>query len=152
MLQNCDLYLSREFEFEKGSILFQSDVLISGTNGFIYESVVGSTIDSYSTLNLKNGLTFKYSPARAERNLLFMQDSTSRLFLDGCTLYSTRTGLCLTRGKLLLDNKVIFSSEGIATSEAICFGNGNSVDDLDILLLADAQVEVYGRLEYENSS
>ena len=113
---------------------------------------MGSTIDFNSTLYVDNGATFRYAPTRVERDLLYMKDKSSRLFLDGCTLHSTKTGMRLTRGKLLLDNNVVFSSEGNAVSEAICFGDGTAANDLDIQVLADAQVNVYGRLEYENTS
>ena len=149
-ISNSELRLSDNFNFDKGSILFKGDTVISGTCTFCYSSGRGSTINSQIMLYLDQGLTFSYDPPRAQRDLLYMQDATSLLYLNNCTLHSTKTGMRLTRGTLFLDNEVTFSGEGNATSEAICFGNGNTNDDLSIYLLAGANLNVYGRLEYEN--
>ena len=112
---------------------------------------MGSTINSLSTLLLDKGLTFSYAPTAARRSLIYMTDKTSWLYVDGCTLHSTRTGLTLTRGTVLFDNKVTLSGEGRYTSEAIQFGNGVASSDLDIRLLSGAMLDVYGRLEYQNT-
>ena len=151
-LQDCKLTLSQDFEFDTGSILFKMDVTISGTNKFIYSSSEITTIDSNSTLIIKPGTTFKYAPQTNNRNLLYMTDQTSNLFLNGCTLHSTKTGLQLTNGTLTIDNKVTFSGEGTSQSEAICFGNNIAQNDLNIEIYADAEINIYGRLEYENTN
>jgi len=149
-IDSSKLYLSSNFNFTMGSILFGGDTIISGTTVFCYSSGMGSTIDSGVVLYLDRGITFSYAPSRAQRDLIYMQDKTSSLYLDNCSLHSTKTGMRLTRGTLFLDNQVTFSSEGNATSEAICFGNGDVNDDLSVYLLAGARLNLYGRLEYEN--
>ena len=151
-IRNSKLYLNHNFEFATGSILFKMDVTISGTNQFLYSSIMTTSIDSDSTLIIKPGITFKYAPQSSNRNLLYMTDQTSNLFLNGCTLHSTKTGLQLTNGTLTIDNKVTFSGEGIYQSEAICFGNNNAQNNLNIELYADAEINIYGRLEYENTN
>jgi len=148
--KNSKLCISHDFEFDTGSILFQEDVLVSGTSKFIYSSPMGSTIDSSSVLYFNKGSIFSYEPVTADRDLIYMTDNSSVLFLDGCSLYTTKTGLILTKGKLILDNKVTFNCQGSATSEALCFGDDNASNDLQIKILADAQVNVYGALEYRN--
>jgi len=152
IIQNCKLTVTSDYTFDTGSILFKDDVVISGTNKFCFTSVIGSTIDSNSALYIDPGMTFSYSPQRANRDLLHMHDDTSWLYLDGCTLYSTKTGMRLTKGKLFIDNLVTLNSEGSAASEAICFGNGSANDDLSIHILAGAQLDVYGRLELQNTN
>jgi WD40 repeat protein len=151
VFENCKLTFTSNFVFGTGSILFNQDVMISGTNKFSYTSVMGSTINKYSTLYLDKGLTFSYSPAGAYRNLIYMPDNSAWLVLDQCTLHVTRTGLQLITGQLFFENNVILQSEATASkSQAIIFGNGNSKNDLGINLLAGAQVNVSGRLELEN--
>ncbi len=152
ILKNSKLHLSRDFQFDTGSILFDLDVVISGTSAFVYSTGMGSTINSNSVLYFDEGTTFSYAPSKSSRDLLYMIDATSCLYLNGCTLYLTKTGMRLTRGRLFLDNQVTFSSQGNVVSEAICFGDGNSSNDLDIQILSGAQVNVYGRLEYENTA
>ena len=152
IIQNSKLKLLGDFEFTTGSILFNSDVLISGSNKFIYTSRLSSTINSNSFLYFAKGMTFSYAPKIANRNLLYMKDETSWLFLDGCTLLSTSTGIRLTRGTLFLNNDVTFSCAGIFSSQAICFGNGNAECDLSVCVLGDADLQIYGAFEYENSN
>ena len=149
---NSKLYLSNNFNFSMGSILFEGDTIISGTTVFCYSSGMGSTINSQVMLGLSNNLTFSYAPSNAQRNLIYMQDQTSILNLNGCTLYSTKTGLQLTRGTLILENKITFSNEGSASSEAICLGDGIADNNLSIYLLAGSNLDIYGRLEYQNTN
>jgi hypothetical protein len=151
IVEDCVLTLTSNFVFGKGSMQFSGDVMISGTNKFSYTSIMTSTINSYSTLYLDKNLIFSYSPAGAYRNLIYMQDNSAWMALDGCTLYSTRTGLQLTNGQLFIDNGVTLQSEGVASSQSISFGNGIAKNDLSINLLAAAQLNVYGRIEYANS-
>ena len=150
-IKNCRLHLSDDFYFNTGSILFDSDVIISGTSKFIYQTTQTSTIASYSNLYIDNGVTFKYNPSTDNRNLIYMTDRTSCLILDNSTLHSTTTGIRLTNGTLFIDNSSTLYSDGSHTSESICFGNGDSSNDLNINLLSGANVNVYGSLEYENT-
>ncbi|MFC1894760.1 WD40 repeat domain-containing protein [Candidatus Dependentiae bacterium] len=151
IFQDCKITLSDNFEFDTGSILFKSDVVISGTSSFLYSSRVSSTIDFYSTLCIDSGITFSYAPKIAKRNLLHMQDDSSYLYLNNCSLYSTKTGLCLTKGKLFIDSNVTFSGYRGAISESICFGNNSTTEDLDVFVLAGAQLDVHGFLDYKNT-
>lgn len=151
VLENCKLTLSSDYQFHTGSISFKQDVFISGTNKFVYSSTMTSTINQHSTLYLSPELTFSYAPTTTNRNLIYMTDNSSWFFLDGCTLFSTKTGLRITRGKLFMDNQVTLHSQGNLSCEAICFGDGIIENNLDVILLSAAQVNVFGRLEYENT-
>ena len=151
VFQDCKLTLSSSFIFDTGSILFRGDVVVSGTNKFIYTSSMGSTIDSNSTLYFDKKNTLFFDPIVSNRDLLYMIDKSSYLFFDGATLYSTETGMRLTRGTLFLDNDVTFSCLGSSSSEAICFGDGSADNNLDIKILADAQLNIYGAFKYENT-
>ena len=153
IFEDCILTITSDYTFDTGSILFKGDVVISGTNKFIYSSSWSSTIDQYSTLIVNKGATFSYAPSVAQRDLMYMEDDTSSLYLDNCTLHSTTTGLRLTRGILFIENVVTLDADGDDRSEAICFGNVNyTTSDLEINILAGANLDIYGRLEYENSN
>ncbi len=151
-LQGSSLYLSSDFSYTTGSLRFDGDVVISGTSSFNYTSNQASTVAGHSLLFLDAGLTFKYAPGTDNRNLIVFEDVTSRLFLDGCTLLSTTTGLRLTRGTLLIDNKnYFFNSGATALSEGISFGNGIILDDLTINILPGASIVLEsGIINYDN--
>lgn len=149
-LQNVSLKLYQDWIFDSGAILFSSDVTISGTNSFLYKTNMTSTIDSNSKLTFEYGTEFYYQPSSVDRDLLYMNNSSSYLCLNSASLKSTETGLRLTNGTLLLDNDVTFSAIGSSVSESICLGNGNIENDLDIEVLAAANINLYGSIRYEN--
>lgn len=126
-LRNSTLVLAQDYTFSNGSILFSDDVVITGTNRFIYGSGLTSTIASFSTLFLDYGITFSYAPRNVYSTLIGMTDNTSYLYLNGCTLFSTRTGLQLSTGTLLVDDMVTFSSQGRARTEALHFNTNLTV-------------------------
>jgi hypothetical protein len=154
VLRDSSLFLSRNYTFTTGSIMFDRDVMITGTNKFTYESTVGSTISSNSTLVLDMGTTFSYGVSRrANRDLLSMTDVTSRLFINGCSLCTTRTGMRLTKGTLVVDHKNTVNSEATSLSQAMTIGNGITSDDLSIEIMPSGNINVAsGILNCENSN
>ena len=150
-LKRCKLALSDDYVFDTGSLFFVQNVKLTGTNIFSYESSQTSTIRVNTRLKIDHDMTFSYAPPVANRDLFYMQNEKSRLYMNGCTLCSTQTGLRLTRGTLLIDNDVTFSSASNIAGETICFGDGvDSDNDLFIHLLAGSELIVYGGLEYNN--
>jgi hypothetical protein len=73
-----------------------------------------------------------------------MPDITARLYLQGCTLYSTRTGLHLSGGTVIVDDLVTFSSTAQYDAEALRL-NAN----LDLVVRAGAQLEFFGIIKYQ---
>ncbi len=143
-LRNCIISLASDYTFSQGSLLFDLDNIIMGTGKFIYSSPVGSTIASGARLQLDRSMTLSYAPSRANQNLIFMQDSTSWLYLDGCTLHSTRTGLHLSGGTLIIDDKVTMSSEAKNTAESLWLDS-----NLNIVIRAGGVVEIFGSVKYQ---
>jgi hypothetical protein len=143
VLKNSGLMLARDYTFSRGSILFDEDVTIAGTNKFIYSSGLTSTIASQATLIIDQNMTFSYAPRRAQRELLYMTDDSSIFWLNGCTLHSTRTGLQLSRGTLIFDDKVTLSSDALNSGEACELGQ-----DLNVKVLGNAAVNLYGRIKF----
>lgn len=143
-LRNSLISLSRNYTFSRGSILFDEDTMITGTNKFIYATGLSSTIASQSTLFIDQGVTFSYAPRRGNKNLINMTNNTSSLYLNGCTLHSTRTGLQLDSGMVIFDNKVTFSSEARNNAEALTLKSG-----LTMSVMGGAQLELFGRIRYD---
>lgn len=141
--RNCRLCLSQDFTFSNGSILFDQSVLITGTNKFNYTTTLGSTIKSFGYLYLDQGITFSYAPNRPNKNLIFMSDKTSTLYLNGSTLHSTRTGIRLSNGTVIIDNKVTFTSEASNTGQAIILDSS-----LNVQLMGSAFLDTYGHIVY----
>lgn len=142
-LRNSIVTLAREYTFSQGALLFAENVVLTGTNKFNYTSKLSSTIASASTLFLDHDVTFSYAPLRAAQNLLYMADATSELYLNGCSLHSTRTGLSLSDGILTLDDKVTMSSEAKFNAEALRLNS-----NLDIRVRGGASLELFGRVVY----
>jgi len=149
VLRDCIIRLDNDFSFDTGSLLFDGEVVFTGTNKFIYTSSQASTINPNSTLMFDHDTTFLYDPSVANRDLISMTDETSFLYLNGCTLHSTATGIRLTNGTLFLDNQVTLSCEGSVSSEAISFGDGVLANDMTIKILSDACVDVFGAFCYK---
>lgn len=151
VFKNCQIFLDGNYDFRNGSILISGNTEIYGNNKtFAYSSTVGSTIDSYSCLYFAPGTAFSYSPANNNRSLIYMNDISSILYVDGASLISTKTGLQLTRGSLILDNGVTFSAYGTAFSESLSLG-GSADSSLNVNILASANINSYGAISIDNS-
>jgi len=143
-IKNTILQLERNFTFSLGSILFQNEVVISGTHHFIYTSVATSSIDKQSSLLVSKNTTLKFAPNGTASRLLNFSDATSRLYFDGATLHTTSTALKLLRGTIIIDNHVTFSSEGTNSGEATEFKSDTSLN-----LLGGAVLDIYGYFNFE---
>lgn len=138
-LRDVMLYLSNQFTFSRGSIFFDEDIIVTGTNKFVYGSGLTSTINTNSLLYFDSGTTFSYAPRLPKNTLVSLTDISSVFYLNGCTLHSTRTALNLNNGTLILDNNVTLSSEGKNTGEALKF-----LPNLSVLILGNASASING--------
>ncbi len=143
-LRNCELCLDQDFTFSQGSLLFEGDVILSGTHIFSYTTPLTSTIADDATWYIGYGATLQYNPTRPSKDLIYMETSDARLFLDGCSLHSTTTGLHLTKGILVIDNDVTMSSAATIPSEGLALNQS-----LDIQIRGGATLDLYGYVTYE---
>jgi hypothetical protein len=153
--KNAILCLSHDYSFTSGRILFEMDVHMVGTNTFGYRPTnVNSKILPCSKLLLDTGLTISYAPVAANRDLLGMADRSSVLYLNGCTVRSTTTGMRLTNGTLIVDHKNQFFNTGATSpSQAIAFGNGTAANDLGIEIMPGGRIQLQsGQLAYQNTN
>ncbi len=146
-LQNVTVSLEANYVFSTGHLFVDNDVIMSGNHSFSYSSDKAMTIQQDSMLYFDTGSKFAYAPSVANRDLVRMTDATSKLFLNGATLSSTSTGLRLTKGTLVIDNKNEVRADGSTLSNAIAFGNG--IDDLTINVMPGGSIDVKtGCLDY----
>jgi 6-phosphogluconolactonase (cycloisomerase 2 family) len=122
-LRNAHCMLDTDFTFSQGSLLFQEDVILSGTHQFIYSSQQTSSIDAGGTVYLMPGMTLHYAPPSENNALLHFNEQATLFFNDQSSLSSTTTGLHITQGMIVIDGKVTFSNTGQAQSESIIFNN-----------------------------
>ncbi len=142
-LRNSIVALNANYTFSNGSITFDEDVMITGTSVFAYTSGVGSTVNSLATLFMDHDTTFSYATRRALNNVLTMIDQTSTLFLNGCTLFSTHTGLQIQAGTLLIEDTVTFSSMAYNSGEAIDIS-----PNVTTKIKGGSNLQIFGRLKY----
>ena len=156
-LSNCDLILSSHYSFTEGHLNLYQDTNIVGTNVFAYQSPRPLTIKSKAALKVGLNCTFSYDSGitgdagSAGNDRLVMDDVTSKLFLDGCTLRVTKTGMQLTKGTLVVKDKCTLYSEAGIAEEAVVFGNNAEADDLTVEVLAGGVLDLTnGFLKYNN--
>ncbi len=109
-LQNVNFALADEFAFREGQLFIHSDVMITGTSMFSYRSAAHSYIDRNSGLLFDKGTTYFHYPKVATNDQWYMKDASSLMAFDNASLFTTHTGMKLTRGTLYFDNGVTVSS------------------------------------------
>jgi hypothetical protein len=156
-IKDVELNLSADYSFTSGTIQYGDDVVISGTHIFNFQPSVTSTILHNATLNIGFDTTFSYASLVARKDLLAFEDETSVLYMmNGATLYSTSTGMQLTKGRLIVDTKASFYAElsthgGSIAEIGITLGNNNAADDLTVDILPGSVLDVdNGYLIYKN--
>lgn len=152
-LKDSNLHTDRDYSFTSGSFEIAGDVVLSGTSTFNYLTNRQSIIDSSSAFILIGGIRFNYAPITDNRDLIAMQDATSNLYLRGCEINSSTTGMRLTKGTLFVEDKNFFLNTGATSlSEGICFGNGTFEDNLSLSILPGASIEVVDGILDVNSA
>ena len=158
-LDNVTLCLEDQYTFDSGRLFIdntvvmrKADSMFRSSNGdFVLSSDSAITILPNSCWFFETGCNFCYNPSVANRDLLRFADVSSQLFLNGCSLYSTPTGMRLSKGSVVVDGKNYIYAEGESLSEAVAFGNNESGEELAIHILPGASIAVEsGCLDYSN--
>jgi WD40 repeat protein len=117
-LDNVMFDLGADFHFITGQIFVHNEVAVTGTSAFVYQSPVPSYITSGATWSFEQGTTFSVAPSTftdcpftvnntyTNNAFLVLADASSALSLNGCSFQTTFTGLRLSKGMMLFDNKV----------------------------------------------
>lgn len=177
-LDNVSIYLTQDCELFGDSAQRLGMTRIQGFVGIYgpYSAIANSTrfdnpcgskcnilINSGSTLYVGPGVTLNLSKlALSSANKIGMQDSTSVLWLDGCTLTCNvatagQQGVVLSKGTVLLDDKVVISDldgSGLANADitnGLIFGDGTAANDIDVRVLGGAYTVLNGCMQYKHS-
>lgn len=142
-----------DFTFSHGSFEVIDALTMQGVGTrFTYQSKQQSVIDSRSTLYLLDDFTFSYEPLSSSRNLLVLNDRTSKISLQNASLSSSSTGWQLTNGYLDVHGDCFMYSGATYRPEGIIFGNGISEDnDLKVDIFQESVLRlVNGYVVYKN--
>ena len=142
-----------DYTFSRGSFDINDMCVLSGQDKvFNYSSAMPSLIKSRATLCLDRDFTFAYAPPIASSTLFGLQDESSKLILEEATLYSTATGLQLTKGCLEIQDHCYLASEALTKSNGIILGDGvSSANDIMLDIHPGANIELFsGYVVYKN--
>ena len=133
---NSVLAAQNDFSFNRGHLFIHNDFVFTGTSAFIYTSPVASFVAPGSALTFDIGSSFSFAPTSTTENIFILQDKSSIIYTNGISLYTTSSGMRLTTGRLLIDNKNDWHSktETIPTSLTISTSRsyGGSINSVDI--------------------
>lgn len=117
-LDNVMFDLGADFQFMQGQIFIHNEVAVTGTSAFVYRSPRPSYITSGATWSFEQGTTFSVAPSTytdcpytvnstyTNNNFIVLADQSSALSLNSCSFKTTYTGLRITKGMLMFDNRV----------------------------------------------
>ncbi len=142
---------SGDYTFEKGAFTIVGYMDMHGGNKFSLCTGLTSTISHGSALYLEPRFTFSYDPHNQANNLLYFADQTSMLYMIGSNLHTSRGGLALTSGKVVLDGSIRFAAESWNDpAYGIQLGDGLG-DDCVLSILNSATLDLdLGHLVYKN--
>ena len=136
------------------AVQIKDDVAVVGGGIFAYHGGRNVTFNSYASLYMDLDTTFSWG---SRKYGLVMTDTSSRLYLNGCTMYAEPTGphngLRLTKGSVIFDNKVTVNNATNAdVTRGLVLGSGNTGEDVSIKVLAGARVGVNGIIHHNPST
>lgn len=168
-LMNMKMFLIKNFTLWSGILDIYDDVKIYGYYDptvypslqpmlFLYQSPNDIIIHSKSTLFLDMTVGFIYNPLDGNNNHLKFVAPSSRLYLNGATLFTSENiGLKMLKGHLVVDHNTTLQSDG---RSAIAFQVGdqdasaytpNNAQDVVIDILPGARLQVEDAfLSYRN--
>jgi hypothetical protein len=142
VLNEVEVHLTGNYNFSGGNLVIQNFVGMAGPGGgFTYNSIYPLTINPDSTLFLDTRTFFTYY---SSANLFVLEDSSSQLYLNGCTFsLPLANGLILTKGHLIIDDKTIINGNGATSSpkNGLYFGDGTAANDLLVDIMPGAIFE-----------
>jgi len=144
VLKNVIASLDYDYNFSRGTLMFQHDVVLRGTNKFIYSATTTSTIDFNTLVFCDYGVTLSVYQQRNFKTPLYLADASSNLYLNGCSLIISKTGLELSQGTVCFDNKVTISCEARNATSGLTIKNSTNTH-----VRSKAYVNMYGNIVIE---
>ncbi len=128
ILEDVDWHQDSDLTFSYGALEVEGAVRMMGdSKTFALQTSVTSTINAKSRLILDMHFTFSYDPQVADDSLLVLADATSKIVLKSGELYTTVTGLTLTKGILVAEGDAVLSSDSVEGGAPGCFTFGDGV-------------------------
>lgn len=119
-LDNVMLNIVGDMPLSSGQTFIHNDVLVNGTSALIYYSSKPMFVAPQSRLIFDINTAFSFAPTGTDsKNLFILQDRTSSLHLNGCTLNTTASGMQITTGNLIFENKVVINTRNSSTLSTI---------------------------------
>jgi hypothetical protein len=144
--KNVTLVLDNDFVFDKGRFAVLDQLKIRGQKAIKYLTNQQSFIATNGCLWLDRNCTFSYNPPSTDNCLLKFADKSALLRLSGATLTVTTTGLDLSGGTLVVENKCyLYNTNALHLSEGII------IDEVDILPGGSLNLKS-GILDYRNNA
>ncbi|KKQ49656.1 MAG: hypothetical protein US69_C0003G0011 [candidate division TM6 bacterium GW2011_GWF2_38_10] len=151
-LKDVIVCMNNDINKTSGNLHIDGTVQLQGNHAFNVLNDAHVTINPYTTWYFDKNTTLYYAPENDNRDLIYMSDSTSTLFLHGATLQSTSTGMRLTRGTIMLDHANTIYAHNGSLSEALAFGNNNPANNISMIILPGASLNIAnGIVDYANN-
>ncbi len=162
IFEECDLFIgARKFEIDCGNIdvkgtfrlFFGDNCCCQSDAKLIFSSAGTFNVLSNSLFRIGKHVEFEYKPNPVNdggsvfdsKRHFSLQDSTSVLELDGCTLHSTMTGLAIDRGQIIVNDQSTLLSDGFDGTEAEI---GSAVD---VYIKPAVTLSITGTLAYNQT-
>lgn len=110
VLDNVVIEPQGDFPWYHGKLFIYDTVLFTGTSSFIYMSPTYMQITRNASLIFDKMTTLSFAAASNSKDLLFFQDTSSKIVFDGASLKCTDTGLRLSLGTMICNNKCLFDT------------------------------------------
>lgn len=153
VFDNMWVDLDADYTFSKGFLAINNLCILGGQDKrFVYASAAQSLIKSRATLCLDRDFTLAYAPIVPQSDRLAFEDDSSRLVLQEATLYSTATGLQLTKGCLEVQDHCYLESSALTKANGIMLGDGiSAANDVTLDVHPGSNLELYsGYVVYKN--
>lgn len=149
------IHMSGDFIFTGGALSIRHDVKMYGLflqeywperqpTLFQYLSASHCTVQKNSMLSIDMTVGFIYMPVDESSKHFIFKDRSSRIFLNGSTLYVPQSiGLVLTKGHMLVDHRSFLQSDGrVDNGQSIQFGTGQVQNDMALDIFPGAACEI----------
>ncbi len=139
---NVKIVVSGLMALNKGKVDVLSSCLCTGQGVITNKMILPVTISSGASFFIDSGITYSIAPREASVSPFVFTDSSSMLFLNGCSLISTQTGFSLTKGTIVVDGKVTFSNSATVPAQGVSLGDGTAPNRPILLMRPDASIEI----------
>lgn len=138
ILRNSMLCLDHDVTFTQGSLLFEGDVMMTGTNRFVYASAQTSTIARRACLAFMPQTSLVIGN-QCGKQPFYCEDEDAILYLNNSTLMHENDGVLFDRGTIMLDNSVTLSNSALLPDQGLTFS-----DRINIVIANAAVVHTHG--------